>query len=159
MFTYEAKGNPFNIGISTETDKIHFMYRAFINGSYKIGDGFTAETFLMVNSPRRTFQGTSPSFSMWTIGLKKEIMDKKASIGLNIKDPCTENKHFKTEVLTPDYTQKSNMKLPFRSFGLTFSYNFGKTDSKNKTRKERGIKNDDQKQEESNQGTQMNNGR
>jgi len=159
LFTYEAKGNPFNTGISTETDKIHFMYRAFVNGSYKIGDGFTAETFLMVNSPRRTFQGTSPSFSMWTIGLKKEIMDKKASIGLNITDPFTENKRFKTEVLTPDYTQKSNMKLPFRSFGLTFSYNFGKTDSKNKTRKERGIKNDDQKQEESNQGTQMNNGR
>ncbi|WP_062696139.1 TonB-dependent receptor domain-containing protein [Chryseobacterium indologenes] len=159
LFTYEAKGNPFNTGISTETDKIHFMYRAFINGSYKISDGFTAETFLMVNSPKRTFQGTSPSFSMWTIGLKKEIMDKKASIGLNITDPFTENKHFKSEVLTPSYTQKSNMKLPFRSFGLTFSYNFGKMDSKNKTRKERGIKNDDQKQEETNQGTQMNSGR
>ncbi|MFW2135441.1 TonB-dependent receptor domain-containing protein [Chryseobacterium sp. TY4] len=159
LFTYEAKGNPFNTGISTETDKIHFMYRAFINASYKIGDGFTAETFLMLNSARRTFQGTSPSFSMWTIGLKKELMNKKASIGLNITDPFTENKHFKSKVLTPSYTQKSNMKLPFRSFGLTFSYNFGKMDSKNKTPKERGIKNDDQKQEESNQGTQMNIGR
>ncbi|HAD80144.1 MAG TPA: hypothetical protein DCF99_13165 [Flavobacteriaceae bacterium] len=78
---------------------------------------------------------------------------------MNITDPFTENKHFKSEVLTPSYTQKNNMKLPFRSFGLTFSYNFGKMDSKNKTRKERGIKNDDQKQEESNQGTQMNNGK
>ena len=159
IFTYEAKGNAFNTGISTETDKTHLMYRASINGSYKISDGLTAETFLMVNSPRRTFQGTSPSFSMWTIGLKKDIMNKKASIGLNVMDPFSENKHFKSGVSTPNYTQQSNMTLPFRSFGLTFGYNFGKTDSRNMSRKVRGIKNDDQKQEESNQGIQMNSGR
>ncbi|MBA6154811.1 outer membrane beta-barrel family protein [Gelidibacter maritimus] len=150
LFTYEAKGNSFNEGISTETDKIHLMYRAFINGSYKISNTFIAETFLMLNSSRRTFQGTSPSMSMWTIGLKKELWNKTASIGLNITDPFWENKYFESEVFTPDYTQTNKMKLPFRSFGLTFSYNFGKADSKNKVRKERGIKMDDQKKEESN---------
>lgn len=150
LFTYEAKGNSFNEEISTETDKIHLMYRAFINGSYKISNTFIAETFLMLNSSRRTFQGTSPSMSMWTIGLKKELWDKTASIGLNITDPFWENKYFESEVFTPDYTQTNKMKLPFRSFGLTFSYNFGKADSKNKVRKERGIKMDDQKKEESN---------
>src|SRR5699024_11496480 len=75
LFTYEAKGNPFNEEISTQTDKVHFMYRAFINGSYKIGNDFIAETFLMLNSSRRTFQGTSPSMRMWRIGVKKELWD------------------------------------------------------------------------------------
>ena len=158
LFTYEVKANPFNSGISTKTDEIHLMYRAFINGSYTISKGFIAETFLMMNSPRRTFQGTSPSFSMWNLGVKKEIMDKKASIGLNITDPFSENKYFKSEIFTPDYTQTTNMKLPFRSFGITFSYNFGKMDFKNKPSKARGIKNDDQKQGESSEGSQATTG-
>ncbi|MBO3099733.1 TonB-dependent receptor domain-containing protein [Gelidibacter pelagius] len=158
LFTYEAKGNSFNEEISTQTDKMHLMYRAFINGSYKISNTFIAETFLMLNSSQRTFQGTSPSMSMWTIGFKKELWDKTASIGLNITDPFWENTYFKTEVFTPDYTQTNRMKLPFRSFGLTFSYNFGKADSKNKTRRERGIKMDDQKKEESNPALGQNSG-
>lgn len=157
LFTYEAKGNMFTAKISSEIDKRHFMYRGFINANYKISDGFIAETFLMISSPKRTFQGTSPSFSMWTIGMKKEIIDKKATIGFSVTDPFSENKFFKSEILTPDYTQTSKMRLPFRSFGLSFSYNFGKVDSKGKARKERGVKNDDQKQGESNQGIQMNN--
>src|SRR5699024_1659955 len=148
LFTYEAKGNPFNEEISTQTDKMHFMYRAFINGSYKISNDLIVESFLMLNSSRRTFQGTSPSMSMWTIGVKKELWDKTASIGVNITDPFWENTYFTTEVFTPDYTSTNKMKLPFRSFGLTFSYNFGKADPKNKIRKERGIKMDDQKQGE-----------
>lgn len=148
LFTYEAKGNPFNEEISTQTDKMHFMYRAFINGSYKISNDLIVESFLMLNSSRRTFQGTSPSMSMWTIGVKKELWDKTASIGVNITDPFWENTYFTTEVFTPDYTSTNKMKLPFRSFGLTFSYNFGKADTKNKIRKERGIKMDDQKQGE-----------
>lgn len=95
---------------------------------------------------------------MWTLGIKKEIMDKKATIGLSATDPFTENKKFKSEINTPNYSQTNRMVLPFRSFGVTFSYNFGKTDAKNKARKQRGIKNDDQKEGESNQGTQMGGG-
>ena len=158
LFTYEAKGNSFNEEMSTQVGKLHFMYRVFINGSYKISNDLIAETFVMLNSPRRTFQGTSPSMSMWTVGVKKELWDKTASIGLNITNPFWENTNFKSEVFTPDYTQTNNMKLPFRSFGLTFSYNFGKADTKGRAKKERGIKNDDQKQGESNQGIQMGNG-
>lgn len=152
LFTYEAKSNQFNKEFSTQTGKIHFMYRAFINGSYQIGKGFIAETFVMLNSPRRTFQGISPSMNMWTIGVKKEFWNKTASLGINMTNPFWENTHFKTEVNTPNYTQVNEMVLPFRSFGLTFSYNFGKSEIKNKPSKERGIKNEDQKQGESEPG-------
>ncbi|HUH34815.1 MAG TPA: TonB-dependent receptor [Moheibacter sp.] len=155
LSTYEAKGNEFNSAISTQTDKMYWVYRAFINASYKIDNTLIAESFFMLNSPKRTFQGTSPSFSMWTLGVKKELWDKKATIGLSVTDPFTENTKFKWEVNTPEYTQTSRMKLPFRSFGITFSYNFGQIDAKNKTRKQRGIKNDDQKEGESTQGGQM----
>ena len=158
LFTYEAKANAFSTAVSTQTDEMYLMYRAFINASYKIDNSLIVESFLMLNSPKHTFQGTTPSFSMWTLAIKKEIMDKKATIGLSATDPFTENKKFKSEVKTPEYSQNNRMSLPFRSFGITFSYNFGTADTKNKAKKERGIKNDDQKNDESNQGTQMGSG-
>jgi len=152
LYSYNTDASLVNNDLSTETDKTHFMYRAFINGSYNIANGFIAESFFMVNSPRRTFQGTSPSFNMWSIGFKKELFDKKASVGINIIDPFNETKTFKSEIFTPNYTQQSSFAVPFRSFGVTFSYNFGKLDFKNAPRKTRGITNDDQKQGESQQG-------
>ncbi|SFJ34307.1 outer membrane beta-barrel family protein [Myroides guanonis] len=155
LFTYEAKGNSFNNALSSQTDEIYLVYRAFINASYKFDNSITAESFFMVNSSKRTFQGTAPAFSMWTLGIKKEIMDKKASIGLSITDPFSENKNFEWQVNSPSYSQTSKMKLPFRSFGISFSYNFGQSDSKSKTNKQRGIKNDDQKKGESNQGNDI----
>lgn len=152
LYTYEAKANDFTSGLSGAEDKVYFMYRAFINGSYKVANGFIAETFLMLNSPRRTFQGTGPSFSMWSVGFKKEILDKKATVGVNILDPFSENKVFGSKVKTQQYRQRNDFSVPFRSFGVTFSWNFGKMDYNKQPRARRGISNDDQKQGESTQG-------
>lgn len=91
---------------------------------------------------------------MWSLGVKKEILNKQATIGINVLDPFKEVKSFKTEVYTANYTQKSQFDVPFRSFGLNFSWNFGKLSMKDAPRKDRGIKNDDQKVEENNQNMQ-----
>lgn len=152
LYSYNTNASLVDNSLSSEADKTHLMYRAFVNGSYNIAKGFIAETFFMVNSPRRTFQGTSPSFSMWSVGFKKELFEKKASIGINIVDPFNETKTFDSEIRTPTYNQQTSFSVPFRSFGITFSYNFGKLDFKNTPRKTRGITNDDQKQVESQQG-------
>lgn len=90
---------------------------------------------------------------MWNLGLKKEIMKKKGSIGLTVIDPFNENKNFRQNITGTDFIQASNFSVPFRSFGTSFSYRFGKL-TMQAPRKKRGVTNDDLKQGEQNTGNQ-----
>ncbi len=110
---------------------------------------------MILNSPKRTIQGTTPTFNLWILGVKKEFWNKKASLGVNAWDPFTENKAFNTNIKGNGYTQFSNTEFPFRSFGISFSYAFGKVKfanemEKNPNEKKKGVNNDDLKQGDSN---------
>ncbi|EHQ25253.1 TonB-dependent receptor domain-containing protein [Mucilaginibacter paludis] len=132
----------------------YIQYNAFLMGSVSLTNGFQAESILILNSPRRTIQGPGQSFNLWIIGVKKQFMDKKASIGINSYDPFTENKTFNTDIASSHLVQSSHVVFPFRSFGLTFSYSFGKVsfaDPNDPTqKKKKGVNNDDLKETESN---------
>jgi ferric enterobactin receptor len=145
--SYDIKLNAVNSEISASENKVYLMYNAFLSATYLFPKGITFETFLITNSPRRTFQGKNPSFNMWNLGVKKELFKKKGSIGLNVIDPFNDRKNFKTEIKNPEFTQSSNFSIPFRSVGVNFSWRFG-TLKVNQNPK-RGVKNDDLKQGES----------
>jgi len=72
-------------------------------------------------------------------------MQKKMSIGVNALEPFNKYKSFDSHLTSPGFDQSSSFKLPFRSFGLTFSYSFGKLNFSNPNQK-KGINNDDLKQ-------------
>ncbi len=150
VFTYDINANS---GFTVTNTNTQLIYNAFLMGSYVFPKGLTFETFLITNSPRRTSQGKNPSFNMWNLGLKKEIMKKKGSIGLTIIDPFNEYKNFRQNISGADFVQNSNFSVPFRSFGTSFSYRFGKL-SMQAPRKKRGVTNDDLKQGEQNNGNQ-----
>ncbi|MFC5283745.1 TonB-dependent receptor domain-containing protein [Pedobacter alpinus] len=143
--SYNINLNSQNANITALANKIFFIYNGFTSATYVFPKGYTFETFLITSSPRRTFQGKNPAFNMWSLGLKKELFDKKGSIGLNIIDPFNERKNFKTEINSADFTQNSNFSIPFRSFGVNFSWRFGSL--KVSTKPKKGVKNDDLKQE------------
>ncbi|HEX7366358.1 MAG TPA: TonB-dependent receptor [Pelobium sp.] len=154
--SYDINLNSQNAGTASGNGKIYLMYNAFASATYVFPKGFTFETFLITNSPRRTFQGKNPSFNMWSLGAKKEIFDKKGSIGISVIDPFNERKNFRTEINTTTFAQKSNFSIPFRSVGLSFSWRFGSLKVNNKPK--RGVTNDDLKQGESGgQGGSMGN--
>lgn len=152
VFTYDINTNS-SVAVSNANSGVQMMYNGFLMGSYVFPKGLTFETFLITNSPRRTAQGKNPSFNMWNLGLKKEIMQKKGSIGLTVIDPFNENKNFRQNITGTDFTQNSNFSIPFRSFGLSFSYRFGKM-TMQAPRSKRGVTNDDLKQEQQAGGTQ-----
>ncbi len=102
------------------------VYNAFLSGSVALNNGFTAETFAVLNSPRRTIQGKNPSFNLLGFGVKKDLMKKKFSVGINAVSPFQKYLNLVTDVNSPSVTQNNKISYPLRSFGLTFSYNFGK---------------------------------
>lgn len=149
--------NSYNINVdnstlsSSTTGKTYFLYNAFVSGSVTLPKGFIIESFVILNSPRRTFQGENAGFNMWITGLKKEILKKKGSIGLTFVDPFNERKNFNSNLTGSNFTQKTNFSIPFRSFGANFSWRFGKLKSTAPAKK-KGVTNDDLKQGESGQG-------
>ncbi|WP_411275323.1 TonB-dependent receptor domain-containing protein [Daejeonella sp.] len=152
VFTYDINTNS-SVIVSNANLGVQMLYNGFLMATYLFPKGLTFETFLITNSPRRTAQGQNPSFNMWNLGLKKEILAKKGSIGLTVIDPFNENKNFRQNITGSDFTQTSNFSLPFRSFGMSFSYRFGKM-TMQAPRKKRGVTNDDLKQNEQNTGNQ-----
>ena len=125
---------------------VHVQYNIFLSASVNLPSGFIAETFAVENSSRRTLQGTSPSFSIFGAGVRKQFMQKKASIGINTLEPFNKYKHFDSSISSPGFSQSSTFAFPFRSVGLTFSYSFGKLTFSNPNEKKKGVNNDDLKQ-------------
>ncbi len=136
--------------------RTYAQYKAFISGSYNLPQDFVVETFMIINSPRRTFQGKNPAFNMWVMSFNKQFLNKKMKVGVNVIDPFNESKHFKSEINTGALVQQQDFAMPFRSFGVNLSYSFGKVNFNPQPRKKRGVNNDDLKQDSGNgaqQGT------
>ncbi|RYU90803.1 TonB-dependent receptor [Mucilaginibacter terrigena] len=120
----------------------YIQYTAFASGQYQFSHGIIAEVFGFTNSPRKTIQGENPAFGIYAFGIKKQFADKKASIGFNTVQPFARDKAFNQKLSSPGFTQSSSTAFPFRSFGITFSYSFGKTTFAPQQKK-KGVNNDD----------------
>jgi ferric enterobactin receptor len=149
--TYNTKSN-----LTASNFSAGLQYNAFLMSSFDFKkNGLKADLFGIFNSPRRSLQGTTPSFSMYSIGLKKEILNKKGTVGFNTVTPFTKYRSFKSNIEGDNFKQVSNFQIPFASFGINFSYQWGKMNF-NAQPKKRGVKNDDLKQGEG--GGDMNQG-
>ena len=148
-YTYNPSPYPLYDRAFTQTG-VYWQYTGFVSGSVDLGKGLVAEAFGFTNSPRRTIQGTSPSFGIYVIGAKKQLWNKKVTVGINTVTPFSKYKYFNQNLTSPGFTQSSSTAFPFRSFGVTFSYNFGKLSFSNP--KKQGVNNDDLKQGDQNGG-------
>ncbi len=140
IFTYNAESDIENYSVTNDG----LQYNFFASTSYDFKKGWKAEAFGFYRAKERTLQGEKTSFWMTSLGFQKQFWNKRASLGIRIVDPFTRSKIFRTELKDDDFYQKSEFKIPFRSFGLNFKYTFGKLDFKAKKSRSK-INNDDQK--------------
>ena len=116
-----------------------FNYRFNINAAYQFKNNFAAEFFGNFNSARNEAQGKYPSFTSYSIALRKQIWNKKGSIALTATNPFNEYVSQRTSLFGPGFTVNSLRKVPFRSIGINFTWKFGKLQFKKEKEENRDV--------------------
>jgi outer membrane receptor protein involved in Fe transport len=129
-----------------EVENNAWLFSGNINSNVKLPNDWTIDAFGFARPRRQTLQGFNPAFSIFGMGIKKQIWDERGSIGLSIIEPFQKRKPFESELgqEDSDFYQRNVFAIPFRSFGINFSYKFGQLDYKARQKRSR-ISNDDQK--------------
>ena len=148
--SYEVNGQ-----VGGQTTGVKWNYSTFMRSALSIKGGWNTEIFGVYNGPRYTFQGKSGAMAFYGGAVKKEILKKKGTVGLNVFNVFARDLHIETVNQSPAFLQSTNIYYPIRSFGVNFSYNFGKINY-NAQPKKKKINNDDLKQGEPQQGSMGN---
>ena len=133
-----------------EAANASMMYNANLNASYSFPKGISAQVFGMFNSPRVTLQGKSSSWTYYNMALKKDLLQKKASISAGIDNPFSQTLKQRNTFKTTNSEQDNVLYVYTRQFRISANYQFGKMDFKNQPRRKKKISNDDAKAGESN---------
>ena len=103
-----------------------FNYRFNLNATYQLSPTFVLEFFGNFNSARNEIQGRYPSFTSYNFAFRKQIWNKKGSIAFSATNPFGNYVNQPTEVTGAGFTLNSLRRIPFRSFGINFTWKFGK---------------------------------
>ena len=117
-------------GISSAGDIHGFNYRANMNVSYQLSSTLIIEAFGNFNSRRINAQGMMPSFTTYNFAFRKQLFHKNASIALTATNFLNEYVNQKTSLTGDNFTLENLRQLPYRSFGINFTYKFGKLEFK-----------------------------
>jgi hypothetical protein len=144
VYTYRSSVESGFLGLQSQTGT-YWQYNAFVSGTLAFPKGYTAEVYTLRYSASHSFQGSTGSFAAYVLALKKSLLEKRASVGFKLINPFTDKVNYQTSVINPSFSLSNTLSVPFRSFGLSFNYNFGnlklsKPQTKNK------VNNNDLKQ-------------
>ncbi|MCW3084273.1 MAG: TonB-dependent receptor [Bacteroidetes bacterium] len=107
-----------------------FNYRINANGSYQVTETFGIELFGNFNSPRVNAQGKMPAFTTYNFAVRKQFLKKQMSLAITATNIFSKYVSQKTELTGTDFTMYNVRELPYRSFGINFTYKFGKLEFK-----------------------------
>lgn len=107
-----------------------FNYRTNMNVTYDITKTLTVEAFGNFNSPRVNAQGTVPSFTTYSLAIRKQFWNKKASIAITAVNAFSKYVNQPTNLVGDNFTLISTREVPYQSFGINLTYKFGKLEFK-----------------------------
>jgi len=116
--------------IDTGYDSHSFNYRLNASMTYQFTSTWVGEFFGSFNSARNEAQGKYPSFTSYSLAVRKQFWSKKASLALTANNFFNEYVTQKTKLFGPGFTANTTRQIPFRSIGINFTWKFGKLEFK-----------------------------
>ena len=107
-----------------------FNYRINLNATYQLSPTLVLEFFGNFNSARNEIQGRYPHFISYNFAARKQFWNKKASIAITTTNPFNYYVDQRTVLTGANFTLNSLRQVPYQSFGLNFTYKFGKLEFK-----------------------------
>ncbi|GAB4020774.1 TonB-dependent receptor [Spirosoma koreense] len=111
----------------------------------QLNKGWSAQVFSFWRGPNPQLQGTMGSFYMYSLGLRKDLANKRGSIGLAAENFATNGVKMRTNLNSPLLSQVSVTNLYNANVKVTFTYRIGKMTFEENRRKGRSVNNDDVK--------------
>ncbi|MDP4130144.1 MAG: TonB-dependent receptor [Bacteroidota bacterium] len=107
-----------------------FNYRFNLNADYQLNKTLVFEFYGNFNSARNEIQGRYPSWTSYNFAFRKQVWNKKGSFAFTTTNPFANYVNQATSVSGQDFTLNSLRRIPYRSFGINFTYKFGKLEFK-----------------------------
>nr|WP_290936898.1 outer membrane beta-barrel family protein [Haliscomenobacter sp.] len=141
-------------GILENSSNAGFNLSGGMFGQAQFKKGWGVQAFGFMQGAQVQLQGRQGGFGFYTIGVKKDFKDKKASLGLAAENFLSDRFNIHTELNSPQFNQVSDVYLYNRGFRLTFSYKIGKMSAMEMPRKKgKSVNNDDVKTDGNGQNT------
>lgn len=103
-----------------------FRVRLNLNASYELSKNLVLEAFGFYSSASKSIQGKVPQFFIYNFAFRKLFWNKNASFGFTATNFLSKYIRQLRTVTTDNSTSSNLQKRPFRSFGISFTYKFGK---------------------------------
>ena len=112
-----------------------------VNVTYQLPKNLVLEGFANYNTSVNNIQGKQPQFFAYTFAFRKFFLNKKMSFGFTATNPFSQYIQQVTTVTTQNYTSYYLRQVPYRSFGISFTYKFGKLEFKKSKEEDKSFLN------------------
>ena len=121
-------------------------------GSYALPKSWNVQLFGYYRGPQVQLQGTQSSFVLYSMSVKHEFADKKASLGFGAENFFSPRNTMRSDITGPLLTQTTRTTQHLTSFKIYFSYRLGQLTAEPRAHKD--IQNNDLKLDENGGGNQ-----
>lgn len=139
-----------------------FVISGRLFGSYKVTDTWNVQFFSFVHGRRVQLQGFRGGFGMYSLGINKDLPNKRGSIGFGAENFLGNSITIKGETVSPIINQQSTSVRQNLNFKVNVNLRFGKIEGNTRNsaprRSRRTISNDDLKEGDGGSGADMGGG-
>ncbi|MGG7666464.1 TonB-dependent receptor domain-containing protein [Dyadobacter sp. BHUBP1] len=130
-------------GTSLGISNSGFNYGGRLMSQISLRNGWGLQAFGFYRGKEIQLQGTRTGFYMYSLGFKKDIANKKGSIGFGAENFLTKGVRFTSDLTSPQFVQTGATQLYNRNFKVTFSYSIGKMSFNAPKKKTKSVNNTD----------------